>query len=161
MALSRVATIGVYGFDEQRFFSAVIGSDTDLFCDIRARRGVRGREYAFANASRLEQRLSELGIRYRHFPQLAPTSEIRALQHGADSAAGTGKRGRSELTPSFVRAYERLLDQPEAEDAFEEIRQTSSAPLLLCVERAPAACHRFVAAKRLAGTTATIDHLLP
>jgi uncharacterized protein (DUF488 family) len=161
MALHRVATIGVYGFDSQRFFTAVIASDTDLFCDIRARRGVRGSEYAFANARRLEQRLSELGIRYRHFPQLAPTSEIRALQREADSAVGIAKRSRGELTQGFVEAYERLLDHQEAKVALEEIRQTSSAPLLLCVERTPAACHRSIAAERLAQTAVTVEHLLP
>jgi uncharacterized protein (DUF488 family) len=160
MALHRVATIGVYGFDASRFFNAVVASDTDLFCDIRARRGVRGRDYTFANARRLEERLAELGVRYRHYPQLAPTSEIRELQHAADSASGTAKRSRSELTPAFVHAYQRLLDEPDAADALKEIREISSAPLLLCVERTPAACHRSLAAARLAGA-APVDHLLP
>jgi hypothetical protein len=73
MSLGRVGTIGVYGFDADRFFAAVLDARTDLFCDLRARRGVRGREYAFVNARRLEQRLGELGIAYRHFPELAPT----------------------------------------------------------------------------------------
>lgn len=160
MALHRVATIGVYGFEASRFFSAVVSSNTDLFCDIRARRGVRGRDYAFANARRLEEQLAVLGVRYRHYPQLAPTSEIRALQHAADSAAGTAKRIRSELTPAFVLGYERLLDAPDAAHALDEIREISSAPLLFCVERTPAACHRSLAAGRLAGTV-PVDHLLP
>ncbi|MGD0712790.1 MAG: DUF488 domain-containing protein [Gaiellaceae bacterium] len=161
MPLQRVATIGVYGFDAERFFAAVVDAKVDLFCDIRARRGVRGRDYAFANARRLEQQLAQLGIAYKHFPELAPTSEIRALQHAADSSAGVAKRSRSELTPAFIAMYEQLLDQPQARAALEEIHETSSAPLLLCVERAPTACHRSIAADRLAGTAVTVEHLVP
>lgn len=54
MSLQRVATIGVYGFDADSFFAALVANGVDLFCDLRARRGVRGRECAFANARRLE-----------------------------------------------------------------------------------------------------------
>jgi uncharacterized protein (DUF488 family) len=161
MPLQRVATIGVYGFGAERFFAAVLDAKVDLFCDIRARRGVRGRDYAFANARRLEQQLAQLGIAYRHFPELAPTSETRALQHAADSASGVAKRSRSELTPAFVAMYEELLEQPQARASIEEIRETSSVPLLLCVEREPRACHRSLAAERLAGTDVPLEHLLP
>jgi len=161
MPLARVATIGVYGFDAERFFQAVLDSATDLFCDIRARRGVRGREYAFANARRLERRLVELGVAYRHFPALAPTHEIRALQRAADSSTGIAKRGRSGLSPVFIEAYARRLDEPEARSALAEIRTTSSIPLLLCVERSPTACHRSLVADRLAEGVVTIGHVIP
>lgn len=159
--MDRVVTIGVYGFDPDRFFRAVVDADIDLFCDIRARRGVRGQAHAFANSRQLQERLSDLGIRYRHFPDLAPTSEIRALQRASDSDSGIAKRSRSQLAPSFVAAYERLLDGPEAQTALEQIRRNSSVPLLLCVERLPSACHRSIAAKRLADVGAAIDHLVP
>lgn len=161
MNLERVATIGVYGFDAERFFAAVLDARTDLFCDLRARRGVRGRQYAFANARRLEQRLAELAIPYRHLPGLAPTKETRSLQHAADASAGTAKRDRGELAPSFVQAYERQLESPDARAALEAIRAASTAPLLFCVERTPAACHRSLAAARLASGSIPVDHLLP
>jgi hypothetical protein len=139
MSLERVATIGVYGFDADRFFEAVLTAGTDLFCDLRARRGVRGSKYAFANARRLEQRLAELAICYRHFPALAPTRETRSLQHAADVSAGTAKRQRGELSPAFVQAYERQLDTSDAVAALEAIRAASTMPLLFCVERTPTA----------------------
>jgi uncharacterized protein (DUF488 family) len=161
MSMERVVTIGVYGFDADRFFAAVLDAGTDLFCDLRARRGVRGREYAFANARRLVQRLGDLGIGYRHFPELAPTKETRALQHAADDSAGTAKRARAELAAAFVQAYARQLDSQDARAALEVIRETSDAPLLFCVERTPAACHRSLVAARLAGGTIPIDHVLP
>ena len=161
MSLERVATIGVYGFDAERFFAAVLDARTDLFCDLRARRGVRGRQYAFANARRLEQRLDELAIPYRHFPELAPTKETRSLQHAVDASAGIAKRDRGELAPAFVQAYERQLESQDALAALEAIRTASTAPLLFCVERTPGACHRSLAAARLAGGSIPVDHLLP
>jgi uncharacterized protein (DUF488 family) len=161
MSLERVATIGVYGFDADRFFAAVLDARTDLFCDLRARRGVRGSQYAFANARRLEQRLAELAIPYRHFPELAPTTETRALQYAADSAAGIAKRERGELAAAFLQAYERQLENPDARAALEAIRATSTAPLLFCVERTPAACHRSLTAERLACGSIPVEHLVP
>ena len=46
-------TIGVYGFDESSFFQTLQNAGVDTFCDLRARRGVRGAAYAFANGERL------------------------------------------------------------------------------------------------------------
>src|SRR4051794_10361443 len=112
MTPQRVITIGVYGFTAETFFSALIGAEVDLFCDLRARRGLRGRDYAFANSRRLQARLGEFGIEYHHFPELAPTAEIRSLQHRADTDTGVAKRGRSELDERFVAAYRSLLTEP-------------------------------------------------
>ena len=69
----KIVTIGVYGFDEARFFEALRKVKVDTFCDIRNRRGVRGSTYAFANSLRLQARLAELGIRYLYRKDLAPT----------------------------------------------------------------------------------------
>ncbi len=90
----KLVTIGVYGFSEAAFFNALQQAGVDTFCDIRWRRGVRGSEYAFANRARLEKRLAELGIRYLHFRELAPTPALRQRQYDADKAAGTTKRKR-------------------------------------------------------------------
>ncbi len=68
MTLSCIVTIGVYGRSEADFFDTLQQAHVDLFCDIRARRGVRGSEYTFANSQRLQARLAELGIAYRHGP---------------------------------------------------------------------------------------------
>ncbi len=43
-----IFTIGVYGSTEQQFFDKLIENRIDTFCDIRQRRGVRGKEYAFS-----------------------------------------------------------------------------------------------------------------
>jgi hypothetical protein len=69
----KLVTVGVYGFTADTFFEALQCAGVDTFCDIRWRRAVRGREYAFANKTRLEQRLKSMGVRYLHFRDLAPT----------------------------------------------------------------------------------------
>jgi uncharacterized protein (DUF488 family) len=160
--VERVITIGVYGFTSEQFFRALVDARVDLFCDVRARRGVRGREYAFANATRLTSRLDELGIRYQHFPELAPTMEIRAQQQAADTASRTAKRSRSELSQTFTEGYEALLDEPAAIAAVDGICRSSSRPVLLCVERLPAACHRSLIAARIRSNCgAEIENMLP
>jgi uncharacterized protein (DUF488 family) len=152
----------VYGFTADRFFDALQASGTDLFCDLRARRGVRGSEYTFANATRLTQELAARGIEYRHFPALAPTREIRAVQYEADAAAGVAQRKREALGPDFVERYTRLLDGPEAEEAAAEIAAAAEAPVLFCVERHPQACHRSLVAIRLAERgSAPVEHITP
>ena len=47
----KIYTIGVYGSSEEEFFGKLTESKIDLFCDIRQRRGVRGRQYAFVNSN--------------------------------------------------------------------------------------------------------------
>ena len=161
MKLERVATIGVYGFDADRFFAAVRANGIDLFCDLRARRGVRGREYAFANARRLEATLAQLGITYRHFPELAPSEAIRRLQYTADANTKTGKRDRRELSEPFVVAYRQMLGRPAALAALETIRNAAAMPVLHCVERLPAACHRSLVAAELATDGIPVKDILP
>src|SRR5689334_18303657 len=95
-------TIGVYGFTPRRFFDTLESNHIRTFCDLRARRGVRGREYAFANATRLQAELEERGIAYHHLLSLAPSAEIRQAQWTADEEAHTPKRMRTQLAPAFA-----------------------------------------------------------
>ena len=79
-----IFTIGVYGFSEDAFFTALKDHEIDLFIDIRARRGMRGAKYKFVNSSYLQAKLKEMGIGYAHLKELAPTPRIRGLQEQAD-----------------------------------------------------------------------------
>lgn len=161
MPLQRILTIGAYGFTADRFFDALLAAGCDVFCDIRARRGLRGAEYAFANSRRLQQALAFHEIEYRHYPELAPTAEIRALQKEADATLGTAKRKRDELAPGFIEAYERLLQAADARVALAAIAGEGSSPALFCVERLPQACHRSLVAARLAGGSTPIENIVP
>jgi hypothetical protein len=158
-----VVTIGVYGWDEDGFFTALRRAEVDLFCDLRARRGVRGAAYAFANSERLQARLAELGIRYLHCTELAPSAETRSVQYAADRAARTAKRQRTAVSPAFVEIYRR-----ERLEAFDSAAFVAGLEpdvhiiALFCVEREPAACHRSLVAARLAADLGVgVTHLLP
>lgn len=156
--IERVYTIGVYGFTAQTFADRLRAADVDLLCDIRARRGVRGASYSFANARRLEQAMEQLGVAYVHEPDLAPTSELRAEQKAVDANTRTPKRERAFLASSFVDGYSKLLSTPEAHDALARIAASARRPALLCVEREPRACHRSLAAESF---SVQVVHLTP
>lgn len=157
-----MVTIGVYGFTVERFLQALKRAGVDVLLDVRQRRGVRGSEYAWANAQRLQHALRESGIGYRHLKQLAPTSQMRAAQYSADSASGRRQRTRTELGDAFRRAYiEQVLDRAELEELLGEF-DDSLTGALLCVESDPRACHRGLIANRLSGDYGVpVEHLLP
>ena len=146
----RFVTLGVYGFTADAFFEALQRAGVDTFCDIRWRRGVRGRDYAFANRKRLQQRLTDLGMRYLHFRELAPTPALRQRQAVADKAAGTTKRKRAALGEVFITGYrEERLAGLDSHKFVEQLGPSARVVALFCVEREPAACHRSLLAERL------------
>ena len=100
-----IATIGVYGFDRNTFLETLRQAEVNLVLDVRHRRGVRGAEYASANARRLQAALAEAGIGYEHLPELAPTTELREAQYREDARRGEGKRSRTVLAPEYVSGY--------------------------------------------------------
>ena len=156
-----IATIGVYGFDRGSFLETLADAGVDLLLDVRQRRGVRGSEYAWANAQRLQTALEEAGIGYTHLKELAPTTELRQLQYQEDARLGEGKRSRTVLAAEYARRYtEEILDQVELGPVVQWIGASSAA--LLCVERDPEACHRSLIAARLQRDWGfSLQHLRP
>ncbi len=145
-----IATIGVYEFDGASFVRMLDAAGVSQVIDIRQRRGVRGAQYAWANASRLQQRLETARIGYEHHPELAPDTEMRELQYRADAADGVGKRSRERLSPDYVRAYtQEILDLVPLAPLVRRLPVHGIAALL-CVEAAAEACHRSLVAQRLA-----------
>src|SRR5215210_3776254 len=140
--VSAIATVGVYGFSGPSFIEALEGAAVTEILDVRQRRGVRGPEYAWANAQRLQAALAAAGIGYRHLKQLAPTTELRQLQYAEDARTGVGKRSRTELAPGYVERYTREIPDPVGVDAVVEALPAAGRAALLCVERDPEACHR-------------------
>lgn len=148
--IARIVTIGVYGFDEERFYNALQTPGVDLLCDIRRRRGVRGAEYAFANSQRLQRGLEERGIGYLHYLPLAPTADIREQQAAADRLSKTARRQRQALDEAFVVAYrQQVLNAFDLETFLTAVGDKAQTIALLCVEREPAACHRSLVAAHL------------
>jgi uncharacterized protein (DUF488 family) len=160
--MTAVVTIGVYGWALDTFLAALRSANVGLVLDVRQRRGVRGSQYAWANAKRLESALGEAGIGYRHVPELAPTTELRQLQYGEDERRGVGKRERTELAPAYRRQFtHEILDRVDLTPLVASL-PTDAGSALLCVERDPAACHRSLVAERLARAHGvSISHLTP
>jgi uncharacterized protein (DUF488 family) len=152
----------VYGFTLDRFLAALRGADVRVLLDVRQRRGVRGREYAWANATRLQSALAEAGVGYHHHKELAPTTELRQLQYREDERQGVGKRSRAALAPEYVERYEReILARADLSQVLADLPATG-AGALLCVEADPEACHRSLIAARLADEhTVQVSHLRP
>ncbi len=140
----------MYGFTETGFFNALRDANVDTFCDIRDRRGMRGAKYAFVNSVRLQKTLSEIGIRYVHRKDLAPSKETRGRQAAADRSGGTLKRARTTLSQAFITAYEtECLAKFNARTFVSELPKDAKIVALFCVEKAPTACHRSLVANKL------------
>jgi uncharacterized protein (DUF488 family) len=157
-----VATIGVYGATAEDFLACLREAEVEQVLDVRQRRGVRGAEYAWANAARLEQALYDAHVDYRHHLELAPTTELRQLQYAEDDRQGVGKRSREQLAPAYRDGYlAEILDQVDLAPIVEAMPKQARAALL-CVERDPEACHRSLIAERLvAEFGCEVVHLRP
>ncbi|MBV8954361.1 MAG: DUF488 domain-containing protein [Solirubrobacterales bacterium] len=148
--LRRIATVGVYEFDATRFVAALDEANVTQVLDIRQRRGVRGPQYSWANARRLQALLSEARIGYVYHPELAPTTELRQLQYREDDRQGVGKRSRQTLAPEYIRRYtEQILDLVPLEPLIRQL-PVHGIGALMCVEATAQACHRSLVAARLA-----------
>ena len=145
-----VATIGIYGFTAEMFLERLHEAGVGLLVDVRQRRGVRGSDYAWANATRLQAMLAGADIEYRHRKELAPTTELRRLQYREDVRQGVGKRSRTQLAREYRERYiTEILDRADLDAVVAEL-PTDRVTALLCVERDPEACHRSLIAERLA-----------
>jgi uncharacterized protein (DUF488 family) len=144
-----IATMGVYQSSLDDFLGKLRRHRVAMVVDVRQRRGVRGREYAWANSLRLQAALEQARIPYRHLPELAPTTELRQLQYAEDDRLKVGKRSRVELADAYRRRYLReVLDQVDLGVVLESLPD-EAVSALLCVERDAAACHRSLIAARL------------
>jgi uncharacterized protein (DUF488 family) len=148
--MRKLATIGVYEASLETFLRALHHAGVKLVIDVRQRRGVRGREYAWANAQRLQAALLRDAIGYSHHKELAPTTELRRLQYAEDDRLGVGKRSRTALAPAYVEGYTREILDPANLAAVVDEMPENGTTALLCVERDPEACHRSLIAAELA-----------
>jgi uncharacterized protein (DUF488 family) len=159
----RLVTIGGYGFDERRFIEALRAAGVDTFVDVRQRRGLRGRRYAFLNSKRLQAALADAGIRYVHLRDLAPTQAVREVQKKHDTETGTEKRARTRLSPEFIEAYKsEVLDGFDIETFRSRVGNNAKVVALFCVEGQPEACHRSLIAERLGRDLGfEVEHIRP
>jgi uncharacterized protein (DUF488 family) len=160
--MPQLATIGVYGFTLEEFLGALAEARVVKLLDVRQRRGVRGAEYSWANAQRLQAALHDAGIAYEHHLELAPTTELRQVQYAEDDRRGVGKRSRTRLAFEYAERYEHeILDHVDLAPIVAAM-PVDGATALFCVESAPSACHRSIVARRLAEEfDVPVLHVLP
>ncbi len=157
----KVFTVGVYGFSEFEFFQVLKKHNINVFIDIRLRRGMRGKPYAFVNSLHLQDTLEHLGMRYVYAKQLAPSQTIRALQKEQDLKNHTTKQKREELSEPFVQAYKTTCLERLDASQFVHAFDPQANLLLFCVESRPEGCHRSLVAEKLSGVPeVTIHHIL-
>lgn len=143
-------TIGVYNSTEEVFFEKLVSNKIDIFCDIRQRRGVRGAQYKFVNSIKLQEKLSELNIRYLHVKQLAPTVEIRNIQKTIDKISFEKKHNRRRLSDDFIREYKKIFDNYDLDLFIDWLKANEARKIVFfCVEEDPNACHRSIVSEEL------------
>jgi uncharacterized protein (DUF488 family) len=154
-------TIGVYHSTGEEYFQKLTDNNIDTFCDIRQRRGVRGSQYAFVNSKRLQDKLNEFGIKYRHILALAPTPEIRESQKKADTQSGELKRNRDKLGQVFIKTYmENILEKFDLKPFIDGLDEIGAKKVVFfCVEEKPEACHRKLVTDQLEKLGYKITHL--
>ena len=159
----KVFTIGVYGWDGEDFVQAIRDAAPDLFVDVRRRRGLRGRAYAWANSARLQAMLAGSGIPYVHRLDVAPSDATRHIVAKDANSEGIGYRERTSLSQEYVDAYgKEVLEGFDAAGFVASLGEGVESIMLFCVERVPVACHRSLLAERLAGDLgAEVMHILP
>lgn len=160
MALPKIVTIGVYGYDEKSFFEALQDAGVDLLCDLRRRRAVRGAHYAFANSARLQAQLGKRGITYRHILELAP--DIALIKQLHADFSHLPMRQRDQLSDRYIQTYTKKYLTDFDSRAFIDNLGSAKTIALFCVEMTPKACHRGLIANRLeADLGIRVRHLLP
>jgi uncharacterized protein (DUF488 family) len=154
-------TIGVYHSTGEEYFKKLSDNSIDTFCDIRQRRGVRGSQYAFVNSKRLQDKLIQFGIKYRHILALAPDTEIRESQKKVDTKTGELKRNRDKLGQAFTTAYkEKIIEKFDFKAFINELTEIDAKKVIFfCVEEKPEACHRKLVTDQLEKLGYKITHL--
>ncbi|GIQ57952.1 hypothetical protein Flavo103_10880 [Flavobacterium collinsii] len=148
----KIYTIGVYNSSEDAFFKKLTDNKIDTFIDIRQRRGVRGAKYSFVNSIKLQNKLTDLNIKYIHHLDLAPSTEVRNLQKIADLQNNNLKKDREELNDTFIDAFEKvILKKFDLKSFIDNLETNNSLNIVLfCVEENSNACHRSIVAKKIA-----------
>ena len=144
-------TIGVYGTTQDDYFTKLTNAKIDLFCDIRQRRGVRGKEYSFVNSTKLQKKLSELNIQYIHIKELAPTKEIRYKQKQDDIKSNVLKRDRDTLGDKFIFEYnQNIINNFDFNGLIKYFKEKNCSNIVFfCVEEKAKACHRSLVANQI------------
>lgn len=154
-------SIGVYHSTKEEFFRKLQNSGVDVLVDIRRRRGLRGKDYSFANSKKLQEQLQEMNIRYVHVPGLSPTQSMIQAQDESDNKQGISRRDRTNLTPEFKMTYRKeILEGFDLEELVNQLKEEDAQNVaLFCVEKLAKACHRSIVTIQLRKMEYPVKHL--
>lgn len=124
-----ICTIGYERATPDGLLAALMQHQVQCLIDVRAIPNARGKP--IFSKTKLAAWLGEHGIAYRHIRALGTPADGRAAAREGDHAA-------------LRRIYDRHLEGTEAQAALAELVEMArtSRTCLLCLERAPEACHR-------------------
>lgn len=127
----------------ERFFNLLIQNNVRVLIDVRLNN--KSQLAGFAKAEDLRYFLQTIaGIKYKHFPSLAPTKELL-------NAYKQGKIGWEQYVPEYLQ----LLRQNDILDNL-DISEFEDG-CLLCSEDLPEQCHRRLLAEYLQSQFPEID----
>lgn len=143
--MKTVYTIGYEGTDIERFVKTLTVVGVKSVADVRA--VPLSRKKGFSKNS-LREHLEKVGIKYIAMQELGDPKEGR-------EAAKAGDFDR------FRTIYSAHVDQPEPAAAIEKLAAASEEQdvCLLCFERDPKTCHRFIVGERMGAFGYEMLHL--
>jgi uncharacterized protein (DUF488 family) len=143
--MKTVYTIGYEGTDIERFVRTLTAVGVEAVADVRA--VPLSRKKGFSKNS-LRGHLENAGIKYLPMQELGDPKEGR-------EAAKSGDYDR------FREIYSAHVDQPESVAAIAKLAITSKeqAVCLLCFERDPKTCHRYIVGERMGAFGYEMLHL--
>lgn len=143
--MKTVYTIGYEGTDIERFVKTLTAVGVKAVADVRA--VPLSRKKGFSK-NVLREHLENAGIQYLAMRELGDPKEGR-------EAAKAGDFDR------FRRIYSAHVDQPEPAAAIKKLAAASDeqAVCLLCFERDPKTCHRFIVGERMGAYGFEMMHL--
>lgn len=143
--MSTIFTIGYEGTDIERFVRTLQAVGIDTVADVRA--VPLSRKKGFSK-NVLRDRLEEVGIGYM------PVQELGDPKPGRDAA-------KSGDYKTFRTIYSSYIDQPEQVDVVRRLAAAAKGKnvCLLCFERDPATCHRFIVGERMESHGFQMFHL--
>ncbi len=155
-------TIGLWDYSETEYFNRLVDNNIEVFCDTRQNTDIKNEIYKFADTEELPYKLQELGIKYIHLSDLAPSKEIRNLQKTADIKAGITKEQRTELCSEFKNAYQReILDNFDLRKFINQLKGNKFKNIaIFCVEKNLNACHRSLIGLEIKRLGYTVEHIL-
>ncbi len=134
-----IYTIGYEGRTIEEYINSLIKEDVKVSCDVR--RNPVSRKYGFSKKT-MEKALGNVGIEYRHVPELGITGDRRRNLYNLEDYSRLFDAYEKEILSNCRRLLEMIY----------QLLLSNERVALTCFETEPARCHRTC----VAGAVATL-----